>query len=76
VGGSHGRPSHHPLAENDAKEVKRTGRWTWRPERVVLVADISEEAVAGFTDREREREKKVGGVVRETTVLEGGVIET
>jgi hypothetical protein len=26
--------------------------------------------------REREREKKVGGVVRDTTVLEGGVIET
>jgi hypothetical protein len=49
VGGSHGRLPHHPLAENDAQEVKRTGRWTWRPERVVLVADISEDAVAGFT---------------------------
>jgi hypothetical protein len=27
-------------------------------------------------EREREREKKVGGVVRDTTVLEGGVTET
>jgi hypothetical protein len=27
-------------------------------------------------EREREREKKVGGVVRDTTILEGGVIET
>jgi hypothetical protein len=25
---------------------------------------------------DRDREKKVGGVVRDTTVLEGGVIET
>jgi hypothetical protein len=27
-------------------------------------------------EREREREESWGGVVRETTVLEGGVIET
>jgi hypothetical protein len=26
--GSHGRLPHHPLAQNDAQEVKRTGRWT------------------------------------------------
>jgi hypothetical protein len=49
VGGSHGRLPHHPLAENDAREVKRTGRCTRRPERVGLVADISEDAVAGST---------------------------
>jgi hypothetical protein len=27
-------------------------------------------------EREREREKKVGGAVRDATVLEGGVTET
>jgi hypothetical protein len=34
---------------DDAQEVKRTGRWTWRPESVALIADISEDAVAGVT---------------------------
>jgi hypothetical protein len=45
VGGSHGRLPHDPPAEIDAEEMKRTGERTWRPERVALVADISEDAV-------------------------------
>jgi hypothetical protein len=42
VGGSHGRLPLHPLAESDAQEVKRTGRWTWRPERVVVVVVVAD----------------------------------
>jgi hypothetical protein len=49
VGDSHGRLLHHSPAEIDAYEVKRTGKRTWRPERVALVADISEGAMAGVT---------------------------
>jgi hypothetical protein len=29
--------------------VKLTGEWTWRSESVILVADISEDDVAGVT---------------------------
>jgi hypothetical protein len=48
----HGRfPHHSPSAEIDAYEVKLTGKWTWRPECVVLVVEdsggMSEGAVAG-----------------------------
>jgi hypothetical protein len=58
---------------DDSQSVSQSVSMSWRRAHLGTCDQILR---VPFRERERERVKKVGGVVRDTTVLEGGVIET